>query len=224
MTAPACRLHVVLAREAPVAVILRRGPSAWYQVILWHTDRDRFEDGAWFKGRLYEERCDLSPDGQLFLYFALQGARWRTSYKGTWTAVSRPPWLHALVLWPQGDTWGGGGRFIGKRKVALFTGLPLATHPDHPLVGLEAVNATGTIAGPSSFLRTATRDRDAEWSGRDQAGEEVFTSKGRLFRRRRGRDLELADFRGRTPDPQPAPDWATAPLPPLPRPRRPRRR
>src|SRR5262249_44616225 len=73
---PPCRLHVLLAREAPVAVILRRGPSAWYQVILWRTDRDTFEDGAWFKGRLYEERCDLSPDGELLLYFALQGSRW----------------------------------------------------------------------------------------------------------------------------------------------------
>jgi hypothetical protein len=68
------RLFVVLAREAPIGVILRRGPAAWYHVILWHTDTDHFERGAWFKGRIYEERCDLSPDGQLFLYFALQGS------------------------------------------------------------------------------------------------------------------------------------------------------
>ena len=67
-------------------------------MILWHTDTDEFEHGAWFKGRIYEERCDLSADGQLFLYFALQGSRWRTSYKGSWTAVSRPPWLQALVF------------------------------------------------------------------------------------------------------------------------------
>jgi hypothetical protein len=48
-----------------------------------------------------------SPDGELLLYFALQGSRWQTSYRGSWTAVSRVPWLHALALWPQGDTWGG---------------------------------------------------------------------------------------------------------------------
>jgi len=206
------RLFVVLAREAPVGVILRRGPAAWYHVILWHTDTDLFENGAWFKGRIYEERCDLSPDGQLFLYFALQGSRWRTSYRGTWTAVSRPPWLHALVLWPQGDTWGGGGRFVGKRKVALWTGMPLVTHPDHPLVGLEAVSGSRATTGdlPGSDLR------EKEWSGRDLAGHPVFTSEGKLFRKRARRTIELADFNGLKPDPQPAPGWATRPLRPLP--------
>jgi hypothetical protein len=214
------RLSVVLAREAPVGVILRRGPAAWYHVVLWHTDTDRFERGAWFKGRIYEERCDLSPDGQLFLYFALQGSRWRTSYKGTWTAVSRPPWLHALVLWPHGDTWGGGGRFVGPRKVALWTGLPLATHPDHPLVGLEAVSGSRAGAGGLATLETLP---SKEWSGRDQAGHHVFTSGGKLLRKRGGRTVELADFNGLKPDPQPAPAWATRPQPPLPSPRKRRR-
>jgi hypothetical protein len=213
------RLFVVLAREAPVGVILRRGPAAWYHVVLWHTDTDLFEHGAWFKGRIYEERCDLSPDGQLFLYFALQGSRWRTSYRGTWTAVSRPPWLHALVLWPQGDTWGGGGRFVGKRKVALWTGMPLVTHPDHPLVGLEAVSGSRATTGdlPGSDLR------EKEWSGRDLAGDPVFTSEGKLFRKRARRTIELADFNGLKPDPQPAPGWATRPLRALPSKRKSRR-
>jgi len=213
------RLFVVLAREAPVGVILRRGPAAWYHVVLWHTDTDLFEHGAWFKGRIYEERCDLSPDGQLLLYFALQGSRWRTSYRGTWTAVSRPPWLHALVLWPQGDTWGGGGRFVGKRKVALWTGMPLVTHPDHPLVGLEAVSGSRATTGdlPGSDLR------EKEWSGRDLAGDPVFTSEGKLFRKRARRTIELADFNGLKPDPQPAPGWATRPLRPLPSKRKSRR-
>jgi hypothetical protein len=213
MKAPPCRLFVVLAREAPVGVILRRGPAPWYHIILWHTDTDRFEHGAWFRGRIYEERCDLSPDGQVFLYFALQGSRFRTTYRGTWTAVSRPPWLHALVLWPHGDTWGGGGRFVGQRKVALRTGLPLATHPDHPLVGLEAVNGSRAAAGDSFFLNGGLREK--EWSGRDLAGDHVFTSEGKLLRKRGGRAIELADFNGLEPDPQPAPEWATKPLPPL---------
>jgi hypothetical protein len=212
MKAPPPRLSVILAREAPVAVILRRGPAAWYHVIRWYTDQDRFESGAWFKGRLYEERCDLSPDGELLLYFAMQGSRFKTSYKGTWTAVSRAPWLHALVLWPQGDAWGGGGRFVGPRKVALRTGLPLTTHPDHPLVGLEAVNATAAEPG-TRLLREDLPDK--EWSGQDQSGARVFTSAGKLFRERRGRDVELADFNAMAPDPQPPPDWATRPLPAL---------
>jgi hypothetical protein len=212
MKAPPPRLFVVLARDAPVGLILRRGPARWYHLVRWHTGEDRFESGAWFRGRLYEERCDLSPDGELFLYFAMQGSRFPTSYKGTWTAVSRAPWLHALVLWPHGDTWGGGGRFIGPRKVALRTGMPLLTHPDHPLVGLEAAPATEAEGG-APLLFDGLREK--EWSGRDQSGARVFTSAGKLFRERKGREVEIEDFNDMAPDPQPPPAWAVRPLPAL---------
>ena len=71
-----CRAHVILAQNAPTGVILRRGPSAWVQLILWHTDTDRLEYGQWFRGRVYERRCHLSPDGMLLIYFANKiGAR-----------------------------------------------------------------------------------------------------------------------------------------------------
>ena len=65
-----CRLLVILAREAPVAVIFRRGPSKLVELIKWHTDIDTFERGQWFKGRIYEDCSDLSPDGSLLIYFA----------------------------------------------------------------------------------------------------------------------------------------------------------
>jgi hypothetical protein len=52
---------------------------------------DIVEAGAWFKGSLYPEKCDLSPDGTLLLYFVLQGSRVQTSYSHDWTAVSRAP-------------------------------------------------------------------------------------------------------------------------------------
>jgi hypothetical protein len=206
---PACRLFVIPARDAPLAVILRRGPSDWYHVTLWHTLRDRFEHGAWFKGRLYEERCDLSPDGELFLYFALQGSRWKTSYEGSWTAVSRPPWLYALTLWPQGHTWGGGGRFIESRKVWLSNG-GLPAHADHPLVGLEvaAERPAGVVIGDEDL-------GGREWSGKDHGGHPVYTSKGKLFRSGARGDSEIADFNDLPPKPEPAPDWAHAPLPAL---------
>lgn len=207
---PPCRLFVILARDRPVALILRRGPAAWYHLVLWDTAKDTFEHGAWFRGRIYEERCDLSPDGELFLYFALQGRRWQTTYKGAWTAISRAPWLHALTLWPQGHTWGGGGRFVANRKAVLWT-CDLRTHPDHPLVGLEASSGSPT-----------PRDcelRPTEWSGRDHAGNAVYTLEGRLFRevaqRHRTQVVEIADFNALQPEPAPAPGWAREPLTPL---------
>jgi len=95
------RLHVILARDASIAVILRRGPSSWVRVILWHTDTDKFENGQWLKGRIYGERCALSPDGSLFVYFASQQHKRQADYRGTWTAISKPPYLTALALWPK---------------------------------------------------------------------------------------------------------------------------
>ncbi|MEM7753198.1 MAG: hypothetical protein AAF230_07275 [Pseudomonadota bacterium] len=53
----------------------------------------------------------MSPDGSHFLYFALDG-RWGSDAKGSFSAISRPPYWTALALFPQGDTWGGGGVFI----------------------------------------------------------------------------------------------------------------
>jgi hypothetical protein len=109
---PPARLHVILAREAPLAVILRRGPAKQVCTILWHRRTDEFTLGQWLKGRIYEDRCDLSPDGRYFIYFAYDGRPHR-EHGPSWTAVSRAPWLKAIALYAKGDTWGGGGYFTG---------------------------------------------------------------------------------------------------------------
>jgi hypothetical protein len=126
-------MFVHLAREAPVAVILRRGPSDWWRVTLWDTKNDTFERGQWFHGRLYPERCDVSPDGKLFAYFAGKFNRRAAAggYRSTWNAVSRPPYLTALALWPVGDTWGGDAVFLDSRTLLLGISEAKA-HPDHP--------------------------------------------------------------------------------------------
>lgn len=112
---PATRLHVLLARGAPTGVIFRRGPSKQVLLIRWNTEEDSFVTGQWFKGRIYERRCDLSPDGSRLIYFA---AKW-TGPLQTWTAISRPPFLSALALWPKGDAWNGGGRFLTSHDIVL---------------------------------------------------------------------------------------------------------
>jgi hypothetical protein len=138
---PTCRLFGILASEAPAAVLLRRGPTDWVELIRWDTAGDTFERGQWFHGRIYERRCDLSPDGALFVYFAAKfNARQLDSdYTSAWTALSRPPWLTALTLWPKGDCWDGGGRFdtASRRRDGTWS-LHLnhfgqeRTHPAHP--------------------------------------------------------------------------------------------
>ena len=64
------RLHVILAREAPKAVIFRKGPANRVCTIGWDLEHDTFTTGQWLKGRIYEYRSDLSPDGELLVYFA----------------------------------------------------------------------------------------------------------------------------------------------------------
>lgn len=109
------RLFILLALDAPVGVIFRRGPSGQVLLIKWNLERDTFEHGQWLKGRVYERRCDLSPDGELLLYFASDQRRAMSS----WTAISRPPYFTALTLWPKNNTYGGGGVFLSRTKVLL---------------------------------------------------------------------------------------------------------
>lgn len=112
---PSTRLYVLLARNSPVGVIFRRGPSKHVQLIRWELTDDSLEAGQWLKGRIYERRCDLSPEGDMLLYFA---ANWRRPYQ-SWSAISRPPYLTALALWPKGDGWGGGGLFKSRECLLL---------------------------------------------------------------------------------------------------------
>ena len=81
----------------------------------WDTRTDKIEEGQWLKGRIYERRCDLSPDGRLLIYFASN----QKPPFGTWTAISKPPYLTALALWPKGDAWGGGGHFVTRDRIRL---------------------------------------------------------------------------------------------------------
>ena len=113
--APQTRLFVILARSARTGVIFRRGPSRQVLLIGWNLKDDTFECGQWLKARIYERRCDLSPDGSLLAYFA-------GTYKarlGTWTAISHPPYLTALALWPKRDGAGGGGLFESENTFLL---------------------------------------------------------------------------------------------------------
>jgi len=109
---------VLLAREAPTGLVIRRGPSKQVCTLLWNRERDIFQIGQWLKGRIYARRTDLSPDGRYFIYFAMNG-RWQSATKGSWTAISRTPYLKAIALFPKGDCWNGGGLFTSNNHYWL---------------------------------------------------------------------------------------------------------
>lgn len=166
-----CQLTVILARQAPVGVIFRRGPARWTQVIKWNTATDVFEAGQWFRGRIYDRRCDLSPSGEKLIYFSakhhLRNAH--PSYTATWTAISKIPYLTALALWPNGGTtYHGGGLFAAEDTIGLNSyvhrhsnparDLPARAHPSHaPPPGLQ-VEPLAFTSGDQLFPLRLVRD------------------------------------------------------------------
>lgn len=94
------RLSFLLAPEAPVGLVLRRGPSKLVRIVIWNRTNDKFKPGQWFKGRIYADRSDISPDGRHMIYFAMGGVAWAIpATRGTWTAISELPSLKATSLW-----------------------------------------------------------------------------------------------------------------------------
>jgi hypothetical protein len=238
MIETSCRLYAVLAREAPVGVIFRRGPSKQVRLIRWNLADDSFEPGQWFKGRIYERRCDLSPRGDMLIYFA---AKHRPPLY-SWTAISRPPWLTALALWPKGDCWAGGGLFKSGQAVLLnhwpsqrqlAEGFclppavevePLGDRPgcgeDDPIEGTRLSRDGWTLACPGKLL--AAQDRESlRWSfSLDRVWQKPEPSNVRYVLRMLVRgigesdgpwyrlDHEVVDAEGRIRVDLPETDWA----------------
>ncbi len=115
--AAAPRLYAIVAREAPVAVVFRRGPSKWWHILKWDLARLTIEYGTWIKGRLYPRRSAISPDGKLMCYFALNGT-WHTYF-----AVSKLPWLRALCAWTTSGTYTTGCCFYSRDKLGISASL-----------------------------------------------------------------------------------------------------
>jgi hypothetical protein len=140
----ACRLYVHVAREARTAVILRRGPGKNTLMLKWDLERDVITEGQWIRHKIYERRCDLSPDGDYFSYFAAK-------FVGplySWTAVSKVPYFTALALWPKIDAWGGGALLDEKQTVYLnHRQDDMKTQPEKRLPRTWRVEQVGPWAG-----------------------------------------------------------------------------
>lgn len=111
------RVYVLLARDAPLGVVVRRGPAKRVCTMMWDLSTDTFQMGQWLIGRILERESDLSPDGKYFIYYAMN-ARWKDETGGTWIAVSMAPYLKAIVLI---GTWSGGGQFITPNRYWVYT-------------------------------------------------------------------------------------------------------
>jgi hypothetical protein len=102
----------IVARDAPTAVIFRRGPSRHTRLLRWDLRDNDIRAGQWLVGRLGPAPCGLSPSGDLLIYEARKGAR-------TFTAISRAPFFTALAFWEYSSPWMGGGFFANDTTVVL---------------------------------------------------------------------------------------------------------
>ena len=177
-TSPA-RLHILLARDSGTAVVIRRGPVQQTCLIGWNRSTDHFDIGQWAKVKIYEHRCDISPDGKHLIYFALNGF-WDSETKGSWNAISKAPYLKALTLYPKGDTWGGGGLFTSNNTYWLngcFEDASYATNALHP----DETWKPATFYEMGALTVYFTRLQREEWSlvsnAKTPLGEETIFDK-----------------------------------------------
>lgn len=166
------RLYAILARESSRAVVFRRGPSKQVLLIAWDTSTDTFDEGQWLKGRIYERRCDLSPNGDLLAYFA---GNQKPPYR-TWTAISRPPYLTALALWPKGDGWGGGGQFPSATELLL-------NHRPNEMELAHGFSTPARLTIRPFRFRSGWGEDDPIWSARLARDGWIRTSEGRVSKR-----------------------------------------
>ena len=149
--------------------------------------------GAWFRGRIHDDGCDLSPDGKLFVYFATQYDRTPADgYGVAWTAVSKPPWLTALAMWPRDDSWGGRAYFADNTTVVIDC--PhwerLIAHENHLPRGLNVVTRwIGRDAPEQKFPEMPHKSAHfGKAEGLDRAGKPFWVVDGQLLRESNGGD------------------------------------
>jgi hypothetical protein len=160
------RLHVLLAREGRVGLVILHGRAKSVCTLLWDRRKDTFTLGQWMRGRIDIETCDLSPDGRHFLYSA-QKRKYVDAISETqrWTVVSRTPYLKAVAYYSR--RWEGGW-FVNNRIYCLLGGEPQADDrecqeiqrvesdpPEHSLYAARLVRAGWAI-----------EDNRAEFDGR----------------------------------------------------------
>jgi hypothetical protein len=206
------RIDIIFASESPRALILRRGPSDWVHVLNWHTDTDLITLGAWFHGRIYPAKCALSPDGELLLHFAACYRKTKSWPFGfAWTAINKPPWITALVRWPQSDTWGGGGSFNDNRSLFLN-----CTRWRHWFFRRGRIPQDFSIqfAGSCDPMAIASPNRPTTWfdstTGVDQQGHTFTLQSNCLIRNSGSHAVQVVDFSNMSPEPRASPLHARA--------------
>jgi hypothetical protein len=102
---PTVKLFLHKARDAPIAVLLRRcNKQKDWEMIRWNMETDTFTEGQWLMGKHMNGRyCQVSADGKYFAYHYDLYGKSNQNPAGTWAchgAVSLVPNFTALYFCP----------------------------------------------------------------------------------------------------------------------------
>lgn len=182
-----------------MAVIVRRGPSRYSQMILWHTDTDEFEPGQWIRGNV--QGFTMSADAK-YAAIRVMGTRSRiNSWRDTQQSiVCRPPYFTALEVVI-------GGLCLSTASIDRFgklfvSGGTLVVNAKSPCP-LERTSKEGDLGPPNCIDPSYGSGK-----GRDQRGREIEIGDGRVYVIEAGIRRVLYDANGTTLEAVEAPDWA----------------
>jgi len=156
MSKSTARLFIAFSDDPTRTLVVRRGPAKHVATFNWNRKTDEVTLGQWLKGRIYEHRLDISPDGQHWIYLALGGGG------HTQTVVAKTPYLKALDFYPWGGTWGGGGRFLSNRSYELAG---LSNPQGRRLSGHFKMSELNTTAQLGLFSRLQRQGWDYKMNG-----------------------------------------------------------
>ncbi|MEM8872679.1 MAG: hypothetical protein AAGD32_00330 [Planctomycetota bacterium] len=197
---PPPRLFVLFAASAPIAAVLRRGPSKRWQVFRWELNGDQLTPGDVFFGSVYPDASDVSPDGR-FLLLNWGDFHWppHEEVGETWTTLSRLPSL--VPIWRRPDEEGHycvGGRFV-TNGVHLNTWVDVegqigpfsqATPDETDLLYWRRSPNVSHSDRPMDL----TLPHGAAWVMRDTRRRAIFVRDGCLYRIARHGEVLLHDF------------------------------
>lgn len=173
--------HAIVARDADVAIVLRRGPTRHVRLLRWDLRDDTLEAGQWLIGTVYPGACGVSPNGELLVYFARKGGR-------TFTAVSRAPYFTALAFWESELPWTGGGFFTQSDHLVLGI-----THPpdEGSLPPRLKISEVWSYVAWNGSARRPSRDTFGEAMQKTPEARQHWQVKARRYRKPNPRDPSL---------------------------------
>lgn len=161
-----CRIDGILAAEANIAVIFRRGPNAVFQMLVWDLNTDTVTPGQWLTGKVFTERCDISPDGKHVVVFSrgysveplgVNLAQVETLPARYWTTVCRPPFFSPIAVWATLMSYCGGGFWTSNESLATFKDLYIWDVILPPPPGLSVTETPKELAQDHSLPRRLER-------------------------------------------------------------------